>query len=195
MRPTFFSSIGDRRRSCQPVHCREDFLFFSSFPAGQGQTAVVCCARPAIHMAEGRSLVAFFLLASSKRHRRPGTRGSLGTLLAERGGGATVPKKAGPGSLWPCCTRWLEKIAGDRSRPGGSWVFPPPARDLPRVPVRSSGQLWANRTWSARRPRCAFLRLQYLFPGRSATRGRLLMGMGLNGGDITTKSCSGVVGR
>lgn len=38
-----------------------------------------------------------------------------------------------------------------------------PAHDLPRVSVQSSGQLWVNRTWSARRGRCAFLRLQYYF--------------------------------
>lgn len=194
MRPTFFSSIGDRRRSCQPVHCREDFLFFSSFPAGQGQTAVVCCARPAIHMAEADLSLLFFFwrLRNAIDGRAPGV--SWDSLGRKRWRGD------GPEEGWSgIALAMLHSLAGE-NRWGpiatrGSWVFPPPARDLPRVPVRSSGQLWANRTWSARRPRCAFLRLQYLFPGRSATRGRLLMGMGLNGGDITTKSCSGVVGR
>lgn len=69
-----------------------------------------------------------------------------------------------------------------------------PAHDLPRVSVQSSGQLWVNRTWSARRGRCAFLRLQYYFQAAcnpwSASDEREL-----KGGDITTKSCSGAVGR
>lgn len=100
----------------------EYFPFFFSLPAGQGQTAVVCHARPAIHMAETdlSLLFSFWRLRNAIDGRAPG--GSLGTLLAERGGGATVPKKAGPGSLWPCCTRWLEKIGWG---PIATRVFPP----------------------------------------------------------------------
>jgi len=140
-------SIGNRRRSCHP------WTYFLFCLGKEGQTVLVCYARPArpaIHMAETdlSLLFPFWRLRNAIGGRAPGglLRLSWQKEVAER----RFPKEAGPGSLGPCCTRWLEKIVGDRSRPG---VLGVPVHDLPRVP---GAQLWVNRTSSAAGDVCIF---------------------------------------
>lgn len=77
-----------------------------------------------------------------------------------------VAGRHGPEEGWPrIALAMLHSLVGENrlgtDRDQG--VLGVPAHDLPRVSVQSSGQLWVNRTWSARRGRCAFLRLQYYF--------------------------------
>jgi hypothetical protein len=90
-----------------------------------------------------RSLVAFFLLGLRNAIDGRAPEGLLGLSWQKEVAGDDPRRKAGPGSLGPCCTRWLEKIAGDRSRPGVRGV---PVHDLRRV---AGAQLWVNRTSSA----------------------------------------------
>lgn len=137
---TFFSSIGDGRRSCplSTVHC-EDFHLFSSFPAGQGQTAVVCCARPAIHMAETdlSLLFSFWRLRNAIDGRAPG--GVSWDSLGRKRWRGDGPEEGWSGialAMLHSQNRW------GPIRPGGPGCSRPPPVIFPGCPEQC-GQLWS----------------------------------------------------